>query len=256
MPALDPPPEPPAAAPRPRALRWRRRLRQARHLIGAAGLALGLALFWVLLPGGFRAFVLHGLRSHPAWFSLLLTFGLLALSLLWSTGQRLDAWVFLHFNLARSPAAWLDALMVGFTQLGSGAASFGLAGVLYLQGRRRLAYELILGTLALWLLVELIKAIIRRPRPFMALTQARIVGARMPGRSFPSGHTSQAFFLATLLVQALQPGLVVAVLIYLAAGLVGLTRMYVGAHYPRDVVAGAVLGSLWGLLGGIIEGRF
>jgi len=35
---------------------------------------------------------------------------------------------------------------------------------------------------------------------------------------------------------------------------VGVTRMYVGAHYPRDVVAGAILGSAWGLLAGLVFG--
>jgi membrane-associated phospholipid phosphatase len=40
-----------------------------------------------------------------------------------------------------------------------------------------------------------------------------------------------------------------------AAGLlVGITRMYVGAHYPRDVLAGAILGSAWGLLGVLVDG--
>ncbi len=38
--------------------------------------------------------------------------------------------------------------------------------------------------------------------------------------------------------------------------LVGITRMYVGAHYPRDVLAGAILGIVWGLFGMIIEGNF
>ena len=43
-------------------------------------------------------------------------------------------------------------------------------------------------------------------------------------------------------------------LLYAIALLVGVTRMYVGAHYPRDVLAGAILGSAWGLLGGIVYG--
>jgi membrane-associated phospholipid phosphatase len=38
-------------------------------------------------------------------------------------------------------------------------------------------------------------------------------------------------------------------LLYATALLVGLTRMYVGAHYPRDVLAGAILGTAWALFG-------
>ena len=41
--------------------------------------------------------------------------------------------------------------------------------------------------------------------------------------------------------------------LYLLAVMVGITRVYVGAHYPRDVLAGALLGVLWGLLGGVID---
>jgi membrane-associated phospholipid phosphatase len=44
------------------------------------------------------------------------------------------------------------------------------------------------------------------------------------------------------------------VILYALALLVGITRMYVGAHYPRDVLAGAILGSAWGLLGALING--
>ena len=43
-------------------------------------------------------------------------------------------------------------------------------------------------------------------------------------------------------------------MLYATALLVGITRMYVGAHYPRDVLAGAILGSAWGLLGVLIDG--
>jgi membrane-associated phospholipid phosphatase len=42
-------------------------------------------------------------------------------------------------------------------------------------------------------------------------------------------------------------------LLYTIAFLVGITRMYIGAHYPRDVLAGAILGSIWGLLGVILN---
>ena len=43
-------------------------------------------------------------------------------------------------------------------------------------------------------------------------------------------------------------------LLYATALLVAVTRIYVGAHYPRDVVAGAILGIAWGLLGAIVYG--
>jgi membrane-associated phospholipid phosphatase len=104
------------------------------------------------------------------------------------------------------------------------------------------------------LVVELVKALVHRGRPFIRLSQARIVGHRAGGRSFPSGHTSQAFFMATLMVGYFHAGVWAMCLLYAIALLVGITRIYVGAHYPRDVLAGAILGSAWGLLAGIVYG--
>ncbi len=185
---------------------------------------------------------------------MLLVFSLLAISLIWSTGQQLDAWAFLFFNVRGLRPSWLDWIMLGFTQIGNGIVSLGIALVLFLAGDRLLSYETILGTLTLWLVVELVKFLIHRSRPFIKLVQTRIVGFRPSGRSFPSGHTSQAFFMATLMVRYFHPSVWVVFLVYATALLVGLTRMYVGAHYPRDVLAGAILGSAWGLLGVIIDG--
>jgi membrane-associated phospholipid phosphatase len=144
--------------------------------------------------------------------------------------------------------------MWGFTQIGNGIVIAVLALILFIVGDHLLAYEIILGALTLWLVVELVKALVRRGRPFIRLSQARIVGRRAVGRSFPSGHTSQAFFMATLMAGYFHVGVWAVCVLYAIALLVGITRMYVGAHYPRDVLAGAILGSAWGLLGGIVYG--
>ena len=60
--------------------------------------------------------------------------------------------------------------------------------------------------------------------------------------------------MATLVAGYFHAGVWAVCLLYASALLVGITRMYVGAHYPRDMLAGAILGSAWGLLGGIIGG--
>jgi membrane-associated phospholipid phosphatase len=60
--------------------------------------------------------------------------------------------------------------------------------------------------------------------------------------------------MATLMAQHFHASVWVVFLLYVMALLVGITRMYVGAHYPRDVLAGAILGSAWGLLGVIVDG--
>jgi membrane-associated phospholipid phosphatase len=108
----------------------------------------------------------------------------------------------------------------------------------------------------LWMVVEIVKFMVNRSRPFIRLTQARVLGLRAIGRSFPSGHTSQAFFMATLIIQHYHINILAASVLYILAVMVGITRMYVGAHYPRDVLAGAILGSVWGFLGVIVEGYY
>lgn len=225
-----------------------------RPLVWLPGLTVGLGLFLAWLPAYVRLFFWRSLQDHSLLAGMTLGFGLLALSLLWSAGQRVDAWAFLFFNLRGCRPPWLDRLMAGFTQVGNSLTGLALALILFFAGVRLLAYGIILGTLTLWLVVELVKALARRRRPFLRLAQTRIVGHREGGRSFPSGHTSQAFFMATLLAGYYHAGVWAVGLLYATALLVGVTRMYVGAHYPRDVLAGAILGSAWGLLGGIVYG--
>ena len=60
--------------------------------------------------------------------------------------------------------------------------------------------------------------------------------------------------MATLIASHFHASAWVVFLLYAIALLVGITRMYVGAHYPRDVLAGAILGSAWGLLGVLVDG--
>lgn len=231
-------------------------LNQPRHLAWSVIIAISLVVFLASLPDYIRAALLRGLQVQGPVAIMLFFFSLLALSLLWSRGQRVDAWVFLYFNVRGTRPLWLDWIMLGITELGNGLAALVIALVLFFVRENRLAYELILGTLTLWLVVELMKSIAHRSRPFVRLTQTRIVGYRASGLSFPSGHTSQAFFLATLLVQLYHVSLGVVILLYIVAVAVGITRMYVGAHYPRDVLAGAILGTVWGLLGGIVNASF
>lgn len=90
-----------------------------------------------------------------------------------------------------------------------------------------------------------LKLAIRRPRPFV--NDSSIIPADKAGSySFPSGHASEAFSTATSLVIA-YPKWYVIVPAYLWAGSVAYSRMYLGVHYPTDILAGAVTGggSAW-----------
>lgn len=212
-----------------------------------------LGLFFKLMPPNLWKYLCSVIKEQKIFVSLLLTFSLVAVSLIWTTGERMDVWVLRLFNMRGKRPTWLDWFMLCFTQIGNGIFAMVIAFVLFVLVNHLLAYELALGTLTLWLVVELIKVLFHRARPYIKLNNIRIVGSRAGGHSFPSGHTSQSFFLATLLAHYYSVHILLGFTMYAVAFLVGITRLYVGMHYPRDVIGGAVLGTSWGLLGVIIN---
>ncbi|MFZ1040846.1 MAG: phosphatase PAP2 family protein [Anaerolineales bacterium] len=223
-----------------------------RRPVFLAVLLIGLALFFIWLPVQARTSLLSALNAQRGLFLLLFLFALVTLSLIWSAGQRWDTRIFMLLNMRGYPR-WLDRFMWATTQLGNTLAAFIVAVLLYILDDRRLALEIILGSLTLWLLVETIKMLSDRGRPFIALVKTRIIGRREKGDSFPSGHTTQIFFLMTLIIHGFKLGLGQSLALYAVAALVGFTRIYVGAHYPRDVIAGMVLGSVWGILATLVD---
>jgi membrane-associated phospholipid phosphatase len=215
-------------------------------------LVTGLALFLIWIPSGTRASLWIALSAQRGLFVLLFLFTMITLSLIWSAGQRLDTWVFMRFNMRGYPK-WMDRFMWFATQLGNMLTAFIVALLLFILTYRRLAIVIIVGTLTLWLLVEMIKVLVNRDRPFLTIDKSRVIGWRERGHSFPSGHTTQIFFLMTLFILHFQLGMTESIALYAVAALVGFTRIYVGAHYPRDVIAGMVLGSVWGILAMLVD---
>ena len=216
-------------------------------------LAVGLALFMAWLPSQARTALWTGLIAQRSLVGMLFFFVLITLSLVWSVGQRADSYVFIFLNRRYYHSQRLDGIMWLATQLGSMWAAFISAFLFFFLEYRSLAIEVILATITLWLMVETIKMLTDRARPFLVLEGTRIVGRKESGRSFPSGHTSQIFFMATLLSREFRLDLGQTIVLYLIALLVGFTRIYVGAHYPRDVLGGAVLGSVWGIIATLIH---
>ena len=123
-----------------------------------------------------------------------------------------------------------------------GVAAFGL----WLLGRPggghkwKLASASALASAALALLVNRIVAVFwDRPRPFATHPGAHVWGGRSHDPSFPSDHASAAFGIAFAVFLFDR---VVGSIFLAAAVLIGAGRVFVGAHYPADVLAGCAIG--------------
>jgi undecaprenyl-diphosphatase len=97
-------------------------------------------------------------------------------------------------------------------------------------------------------LTAALKELIARPRPFDALEDVQVKHRWSAGGfSFPSGHTSQAFSIATVISLKYQR-VSVTIPLFLWAASVGIGRVYLGVHYPSDVLGGMAIGVASGLV--------
>ena len=95
------------------------------------------------------------------------------------------------------------------------------------------------------ILVTLIKKIYPRNRPYRSLSQARVVVNPLMDHSFPSGHTTAIFSVITPYILHMP---ILGFILYPIACCVGVSRVFLGLHYPSDVLFGAIVGSVFGML--------
>lgn len=170
---------------------------------------------------------------------------LLGLVLLALTGT--NATVFLALNAATRILP--DSLWACITSLGDTLPAFAIL-LPFVARRPSVAAAALIAVLLAMLASQGLKHGLDLPRPFAVLDHAsfHVIGPALSGRSFPSGHTTAAFLVAALVGgHALRMRFWLPLV--LGATLVGLSRIAVGAHWPYDVLGGAIIGWLAGFAG-------
>lgn len=181
----------------------------------------------------------HPLRNLFTYATLLLLVLGVAALFFWNKEN-----VFLALNNRHSYVA--DVILKYFTYVGDGLFMVALGVVLWLLRKKKLGLLLILSFLLSGLLAQTIKRLEQRPRPGLYFQKTEVIhrvdDELLKGRnSFPSGHTTTAFATFSLLAFATRNKLV-QLLFFVMAVAVAYSRIYLGAHFAEDVLAGAALG--------------
>jgi len=179
----------------------------------------------------------HGVRLAIAVVSLLVT----AAPIERNTVSNIEKEIFEWIN---SWPGWLDPFLSTVMQLGNLIAVPLLAVAAIVATRRlRVGLDLMLAGTAAWFLARVVKELIVRQRPAELLTEVILRGPPATGLGYVSGHSAVAAALAT--VAAAYLGARGTIAVVALASTVAMSRVYVGAHLPLDVIGGAMMG--WAL---------
>ncbi|MHB8512738.1 MAG: phosphatase PAP2 family protein [Actinomycetota bacterium] len=129
------------------------------------------------------------------------------------------------------------------TDLGSMYAAAGVGAALLALGHRKLAIKAVGAAATAWGVAQASKRLYSRPRPYHDDDQTNVLVREPAGLSYPSGHPAVAAALAAVLAPEARAA---RSFIERIPRLVAASRVYVGVHYPTDVIGGTMLGDAVG----------
>ena len=149
---------------------------------------------------------------------------------------------FINLINSRMKNKYLDIFMYRVTDLGGAIfiTMFTLGLVIFGSHENKLiGVEALLSLAISQIIVHSLKRIMSRERPYKIIEHLNTFGIDLSDYSFPSGHTTASFSLATTLALNLPKFTLIVILL---ASLIAISRIYLGVHYPTDVAAGLILG--------------
>jgi undecaprenyl-diphosphatase len=181
--------------------------------------------------------------------------------------QSLDASIVRSLRDPADPSrpigpAWIQGVLLDITALGSpfvlGLVVLTIAGYLLLEGRKMTAL-IVLGTsISGEIINEALKQLFERQRPDIVPHLQSVVTA-----SFPSGHAMQSAViyltlgaLLTRVVEGRRTKIYCMAMAMFLTFIVGVSRVFLGVHYPTDVLGGWMLGFMWAALTFMVTRRF
>ncbi|MEK7061876.1 MAG: phosphatase PAP2 family protein [Patescibacteria group bacterium] len=162
--------------------------------------------------------------------------------------MSIDLYIFNLINGLAFKWYWLD--FVGF--IITKYSEYVLVAVLVLfliinlkKYWRMILEAIIAATFTRLVLIEIIRWLWFRPRPFVLNNVNLLIDYNAKEASFPSGHASFYFALSTIVYFYNKK---IGVVFYIASLCIVLARVFIGIHWPSDILAGAIIGILVGLV--------
>ena len=162
--------------------------------------------------------------------------------------MNIDLYLFNFINQFAGKWAWLDYFGIFCADYLGYFLLFALAVLLLLNLKKywkMVAEALVVAGFSRFVLAEIIRLIWFRPRPFISKSFVPLIAQSADEASFPSGHATFFFAMSTIVYFYNKK---LGIIFFIASFFIAIARVFVGVHWPSDILAGAVLGILTGYI--------